>query len=551
MRFAFYGRVSTEDHQDEAASRGWQRRRASQLIEPHGGVIIAEFFDVGQSRSLPWSRRPEASAILAELRTPRRGWDAIVVGEPARAFYGNQFSLTFSVIDHYGVELWVPEVGGRVDPGSEAHEMLMSVFGGMSKGERTRIKMRVQAAMSDMAEREGRFLGGRPPYGYRLANLGPHPNPEKAAAGIQLHQLEPDPVTAPVVGRIFTMYLAGAGFRTIAHRLAEEGVPSPSAYDRQRNAHRSGRGWAFTAVRSILENERYIGRQVWGRQPRHESLLDPSSPQDGQITTQRWADPDTWLRSHEIVHEPLVDELTFRKVQALIAKRGRDEHRSERSPKGTSPYALAGRVICALCGRKMSGHKASGGRLGYRCRIRAHYALPPSDPHPPTVWVTEKALRIATFDWLSEVFAPESRARVMEQIAAASDQPNLDLVNAARDLKEAETRIARLADALENGTFALEEVEERLRQHREKRDHAKAVIAAAQGPAGRLDPQVIEDLFHRLGGMVALADQLTTAEQQAIFDAADLSIRFDPTLRQATFKVDLACGVSVRVGGGT
>jgi hypothetical protein len=98
---------------------------------------------------------------------------------------------------------------------------------------------------------------------------------------------------------------------------------------------------------------------------------------------------------------------------------------------------------------------------------------------------------------------------------------------------------------------ALEEVEERLRQHREKRDHAKAVIAAAQGPAGRLDPQVIEDLFHRLGGMVALADQLTTAEQQAIFDAAELSIRFDPTLRQATFKVDLACGVSVRVGGGT
>jgi hypothetical protein len=249
--------------------------------------------------------------------------------------------------------------------------------------------------------------------------------------------------------------------------------------------------------------------------------------------------------SHEIVHEPLVDELTFRKVQALIAKRGRDEHRSERSPKGTSPYALAGRVICALCGRKMSGHKACGGRLGYRCRIRAHYALPPSEPHPPTVWVTEKALRIATFHWLSEVFAPESRARVMEQIAAASDQPNLDLVNAALDLKEAETRIARLADALENGTFALEEVDERLRQHREKRDRARAVIAAAQGPAGRLDQQVIEELFHRLGGMVALADQLTTAEQQAIFDAAELSIRFDPTRRRrpsrSTSPVGLAC----------
>lgn len=371
MRFAFYGRVSTEDHQDEVASRGWQRRRASQLIEPHGGVIVTEFFDVGQSRSLPWNRRPQATMVLAELRTSNRGWDALVVGEPARAFYGNQFSLTFPVIDHYGVELWVPEVGGKVDPGSEAHEMLMSVFGGMSKGERTRIKLRVQTAMSDMAEREGRFLGGRPPYGYRLAKVGPHLNPEKAAAGIQLHQLEPDPVTAPVVGRIFAMYVAGAGFRTIAHQLAEEGIPSPSAYDRQRNGHRSGRGWAFTAVRSILENERYTGRQVWGCQPRHESLLDPSSPQNGHVTTQRWAEPDKWLRSSELVREPLVDQLTFHKAQALIAAKGRDDKRRQRAPRANSPYTLAGRVICALCGRKMSEHKASGGRLGYRCRIRA------------------------------------------------------------------------------------------------------------------------------------------------------------------------------------
>ena len=67
MRFAFYGRVSTEDQQDPEASRGWQIRRARTLIEPHGGAIVEEYFDVGQSRSVPWKRRPEASRLLADV----------------------------------------------------------------------------------------------------------------------------------------------------------------------------------------------------------------------------------------------------------------------------------------------------------------------------------------------------------------------------------------------------------------------------------------------------------------------------------------------------
>jgi len=53
----------------------------------------------------------------------------------------------------------------------------MSLYGGMSKGERNRIKIRVRSAMAAQAATEGRFLGGRPPYGYRLVDLGAHPSP--------------------------------------------------------------------------------------------------------------------------------------------------------------------------------------------------------------------------------------------------------------------------------------------------------------------------------------------------------------------------------------
>jgi hypothetical protein len=135
INFAMYGRVSTEDQQDPESSRSWQFTRSRALIEPRGGVIVAEFFDIDKSRSIPWQRRPQATALLAALKDPARGFDAVVIGEPHRAFYGNQYGLTHPLFEHYGVSLWVPEVGGPIDPANEAHDLVMSVFGGMSKGE--------------------------------------------------------------------------------------------------------------------------------------------------------------------------------------------------------------------------------------------------------------------------------------------------------------------------------------------------------------------------------------------------------------------------------
>jgi site-specific DNA recombinase len=52
----------------------------------------------------------------------------------------------------------------------------------MSKEERNRIKIRVRSAMAAQAALDGRFLGGRPPYGYRLVEVGgPSSNPGKAS----------------------------------------------------------------------------------------------------------------------------------------------------------------------------------------------------------------------------------------------------------------------------------------------------------------------------------------------------------------------------------
>jgi len=210
LRFAFYGRVSTEDWQDPVTSRARQLQQAVMLVSGRG-VIVADFFDAGQSRTLPWARRPQAAALVGQLADPDRGWDAIVIGEYERAFYGSQYALMPPLFEHYGIGLWMPEVGGRVDWHAEDHEQTMLALGLSSKREITRTRIRVRTAMAAQTREQGRYLGGRPPYGYRLADAGPHPNKAHAAWGRRAHRLEPDPVTAPVIlGLIISLHPSGS-----------------------------------------------------------------------------------------------------------------------------------------------------------------------------------------------------------------------------------------------------------------------------------------------------------------------------------------------------
>jgi site-specific DNA recombinase len=64
------------------------------------------------------------------------------------------------------------------------------------------------------------------------------------------------------VQRIYRDYLAGAGIYAIAERLTRDQILSPSAADPARNSHRHIQAWGKSAIRVILTNPRYTGRQV-------------------------------------------------------------------------------------------------------------------------------------------------------------------------------------------------------------------------------------------------------------------------------------------------
>jgi DNA invertase Pin-like site-specific DNA recombinase len=297
LRFAFYGRVSTEDWQDPVTSRARQLQQAMMLVAGPGGGIVAEFFDAGESRALPRARRPQAAALVAQLADRDRGWDAIVIGEYERAFYGNQYVSMAPLFEQYGISLWMPEVGGRVDWHAEDHEQTMLALGLSSKREITRTRIRIRTAMAAQTREQGRYLSGRPPYGYRLGDAGPHPNKAHAAWGRRAHRLEPDPAAAPVVTWMFAQRPAGHSAARITRALNDAGVPCPSAADPGRNPHRTGAAWKLRTVAAILANPRYTGRQVWNRQRTDFDLADPADTTLGHRQVQRWNLPEGWVIS--------------------------------------------------------------------------------------------------------------------------------------------------------------------------------------------------------------------------------------------------------------
>lgn len=334
------------------------------------GCDCGEYFDVGCSRRVPWALRPRAGALLADLADPARSFDAIVVGEYERAFCGRQLMDLIPVLDRCGVGLWLPEVGSVVDFTDPVRRALVTMLGSQSKREVAWARFRVLAAMEAQVREQGRYLGGRPPYGYVLVDAGAHPNREHAGWGRRLRRLAVDPETAEWVRWIFARRLAGRSVAWIALMLNSTGVPCPSRVDRVRNRHRTGEGWTVQTVSSILGNLRYTGRQVWNRQG---SVRDGDVPDVGW-EWRGWNPPGEWVISREVVHEALVSEADFVAVQRMgpVAPPHRVVGRR---------YWLVGLVRCGVCGRRMESCWVHG-RAGYRCR-HGYSSGQVASPHRP------------------------------------------------------------------------------------------------------------------------------------------------------------------------
>lgn len=127
------------------------------------------------------------------------------------------------------------------------------------------------------------------------------------------HHLVIDEYAAKVVRYIFKLYIAGESKRSIAKKLTDKNIPTPSIYKKEilkinyYNPNFTGnRNWSYQTVHSVLNNEIYIGSVV----------ANVSQKVSFKSKKKRKNKKEDWIVVKNC-HEPIIDSQTWKKAQEL------------------------------------------------------------------------------------------------------------------------------------------------------------------------------------------------------------------------------------------
>lgn len=240
---------------------------------------------------------------------------------------------------------------------------------------------------------------GIPPRGFMRAPVTLAPHRDNTAHNAA--RWVPDPQTAPLITRAFSLRAAGA---TLAQIHAETHLYT-----------------GISSYKAMFTNRIYIG------------ILE-----FGDLTVENYC-------------APLVDLQTWDTVQEIIQRHSRATHDRLHPRRVSSPYALSGLVFCAECGSPMNANTVSGGQRGrneaYRCGRSKRRAGCSAGR------IGRRSLENAVITTLTEyLFQPDSLAALYEidqrSIAHRAAHIREKLANIAAEKKKLNTQIANLTRAI-------------------------------------------------------------------------------------------------------
>lgn len=443
LRCAVYARFSSE--KQSPLSIGDQVRKCREYAEPRGWLVLDSHIYSDEAISGATDDRAGLRRLLAAATGREKPFDAILCDDTSRI--SRTLKDSFAIHDDLrlaGVRLVFVSQG--IDTDSEQAEVLLATHGIVDSlyirelGKKTRRGV------------EGKALSGLHPggrcFGYRNV---PVEDPERVdqhgrpvITGARLQVLEDQ---AAIVRRIFTMYAGGNSLQKIAKLLNAEGIISP-----QPQKGRISRSWCPSSIRTILRNERFRGRVVWGKTVKVRSRA-------GKRIYKRTA-PEKWV-VRDIPEQRIVSEELWTAVQARIevVKHLYGEIGSKGGMQGrsvSSPYLFSGLLKCSECGANIS---IVSGR--WRGRDDVVYGCPQNTYRGETVCknavrVFRRPLEEKLLAGLEQqVLRPEvieyTLAKFEDELLSAVDDLSGELDRMRRRKEELDREIVNLANFVASG----------------------------------------------------------------------------------------------------
>lgn len=300
-RAVVYARYSSH-RQGEQSIEG-QLAAAKAYADARGYTIVHEYIDRAMTGRN--DNRDEFQQMLSDCG--KKQFTVIIVWKVDR-FGRNREEITFNKYRAKKHGVRVEYVAENMGEGPES-VILESVLEGMAEYYSLQLSQNVKRGYRENAKK-CKFAGGRVPLGYKL-DADKH--------------FVVDPDTAPLVRRIYALYVEGWTITEIIQQLNTEGL-------------HTGAGRIFTrnSLRTVLKNEKYIGIYDF---------------KDGEVRIENGV-------------PAIVDKDTFYKVQRLLV----ENQRAPAAKWTKADYLFTGKLFCGTCGTQMVGEcgtSKSGNKYNY------------------------------------------------------------------------------------------------------------------------------------------------------------------------------------------
>ncbi|MDI6105696.1 recombinase family protein [Actinoplanes sp. NEAU-A12] len=322
---------------------------------------------------------------------------------------------------------------------------------------------------------------------------------------------------------------------TIARGLTQDGILCPSAYDRERNSHRKTQVWELSAVRAILRNPRYTGRQVWNKQRTDEVLIDVEDIALGHENKQRWNDPSEWVWLQREAHKPLITADLYERAQSAIKTRGTNGEVGRAPRRSVRPYLFRGLIECWLCGRNMVGNP-NHGRLYYRCKASRDFVRQHEIAHPPVLYLREDTITEPVDRFLREELTGDTLTATLRGLTDAHYRAELARHQGAdqtrhlrQTIEDCDTKIKRYRAALDAGGDPVL-IASWISEISSERDNATAALRLSAAPPQRLNEGQITAIVDGLGSLLAVLRAADPRDKAELYSRIGLRMTYRPGL---------------------